>query len=796
MSPSPHPHQAPTQAEAGSAAPEPAELALELDRLRSASRENGAFIRATRRELRKPLNALVGILRDLSAQVTDHEAAGQVRTALHWAMSLGRLTNDLLDLAVMQAEDAEVGAVEFDVRDLVEEVSRSTCPPGVQDSPLIAEVRPEVPSMLIGHPNRMRQILTTGVQHMMASRATTGLRLGLARLSESPTHVDLLFGLHNVDHSAPPLDEETLRQSVEADFGFLVSQRLARGLGGSLEYMDGGDALHLRLVLRKSSAAEKIVDVSNAVSEPDLVVDADEPAAAGPAPSAPAAPAAKPAAPAKTVAPAAPKARATPAAPAPQATPAPPPARTTPASAPAPAETDAAIAEITLKGMRVLLAGSSGPSNVALQIELRALGCESAFRETVDEACDLLLDSNRRMRPFHICIADFSGSDEAAEQLVARVRAEAELRDLQMLLLVEMGSSGDAEWAEHMGYAAYLTKPVQRDDLDAVFKELLQRSVAVDPEAVRLITRHSLRETRRRRLDCLVVDDDRVSLLALKTVIERLGHAVELASCGTEALEKTAERRFDLILSDVRMPDLDGDEVAAQVLAMQAARGERPTPIFAMSANSLAGDSQRCRAAGMRNYFVKPVTLPLLTQLLRYALEDSAEPQAGEPAGAATEARAATGNEATATLTSANAAPVAIPVPEQEVADLERQGHYDEMTPIDLDHLEMASVGVPELRREMLETFEREMSTGIEHLGLLIEDGNHGGATMLASALNSTCASIGAINCSRHLSEIERRASVGDLDSLGNLYAESLAEWDRVKAFVAKLLAEPAPPAS
>jgi CheY-like chemotaxis protein len=359
-----------------------------------------------------------------------------------------------------------------------------------------------------------------------------------------------------------------------------------------------------------------------------------------------------------------------------------------------------------------------------------------------------------------------------------------------MMLLVEVGSSGDAEWAEHLGYAAYLTKPVQRDELGGVFKELLQRSVAADSDTARLVTRHSMRETRRRRLHCLVVDDDRVNLIVLRTVIERLGHAVDIASCGTEALEKATQQRYDLILSDVRMPDIDGDEVATRLLAAQSARGERPTPIFAMSANSLPGDSQRCRAAGMRNYFHKPVTLPLLAQLLRYALEDGAEPPATEN-GPDTEAQAAAGAAADATDGAA-----ANPVPEQDFPDMDRAARFGEVTPIDLDHLEMASVGVPELRREMLKTFQLEMAAGIERLGAFIDDGNHGGAAVLASAMNSTCASIGAMECARHLGEIERRASAGDLRPLGALYAESLAEWDRVKAFAATLLDEPGTPGS
>jgi HPt (histidine-containing phosphotransfer) domain-containing protein len=87
----------------------------------------------------------------------------------------------------------------------------------------------------------------------------------------------------------------------------------------------------------------------------------------------------------------------------------------------------------------------------------------------------------------------------------------------------------------------------------------------------------------------------------------------------------------------------------------------------------------------------------------------------------------------------------------------------------------------------MLATFKAEMGAGMERLGTLLTEDNSGGVAITASALTSISASIGAMDCSRLLSEIERQATNGEMASLGPLYAQSLAEWDRVQQFIETL---------
>jgi CheY-like chemotaxis protein len=77
---------------------------------------------------------------------------------------------------------------------------------------------------------------------------------------------------------------------------------------------------------------------------------------------------------------------------------------------------------------------------------------------------------------------------------------------------------------------------------------------------------------------------------------------------------------YDLVLMDCQMPEMDGFEAARMVRALEASAGRTATrerlPIVALTANALAGDRERCLAAGMDDYLAKPFTVDQLAQLV------------------------------------------------------------------------------------------------------------------------------------------------------------------------------------
>jgi signal transduction histidine kinase/ActR/RegA family two-component response regulator len=106
-------------------------------------------------------------------------------------------------------------------------------------------------------------------------------------------------------------------------------------------------------------------------------------------------------------------------------------------------------------------------------------------------------------------------------------------------------------------------------------------------------------------LRVLVVDDNRVNLVVAQAMLKKLGHSAVLASSGAEALQIISTSKFDLILMDVEMPDMDGTETTRRVRKL----GEmEQLPIIAVTAHALPEYREHCQSAGMTGFMTKPFT--------------------------------------------------------------------------------------------------------------------------------------------------------------------------------------------
>ena len=115
----------------------------------------------------------------------------------------------------------------------------------------------------------------------------------------------------------------------------------------------------------------------------------------------------------------------------------------------------------------------------------------------------------------------------------------------------------------------------------------------------------------------LVAEDNPINRLVAAGLLQSLGYAVETVEDGRQAVEAVGRERYDLVLMDVHMPELDGFAATAAIRERErAAGGGRHVPIVALTADALAGDAEKSRAAGMDDHLTKPVTLERLAAVL------------------------------------------------------------------------------------------------------------------------------------------------------------------------------------
>jgi CheY-like chemotaxis protein len=125
-----------------------------------------------------------------------------------------------------------------------------------------------------------------------------------------------------------------------------------------------------------------------------------------------------------------------------------------------------------------------------------------------------------------------------------------------------------------------------------------------------------------RALHVLLAEDNPINQKVATRMLANAGHAVTVAGDGRAALELIERERFDVVLMDVQMPDMDGLQATAAIRAREAVHGRR-LPIVAMTAHAMKGDQERCLAAGMDAYVAKPVRRNELLAVLAQVVPES-----------------------------------------------------------------------------------------------------------------------------------------------------------------------------
>jgi PAS domain S-box-containing protein len=275
---------------------------------------------------------------------------------------------------------------------------------------------------------------------------------------------------------------------------------------------------------------------------------------------------------------------------------------------------------VSLTGGRALIVADRSPMREQLVAYASGWGMRVAESDSGSEAEGMLRTAAAEQEPFTLVLLSLIHPREDAIGLARRIKDDIALSPAPKVVMIpSKGVLGEARAAHDNGIAAYLPRPVDRDELHQCLLSVLSRPTtprtAPDAGGFPLVTRHSLQEQRMAAGQrVLVADDNPISQQVTRLLIQKLGYVVETAGNGIEAVQAAVTNRYAFILMDCQMPEMDGYMATAQI--RQAEGSGRHTPIVAFTASSGPQARERCLIAGMDDFLEKPIQQDALIDVL------------------------------------------------------------------------------------------------------------------------------------------------------------------------------------
>ena len=526
----------------------------------AAAQAKSDFLAVMSHEIRTPLNAVIGmtdLLRATSLSSDQRECVEAIRTSGEGLLSL---VGDILDLSKIEAGQVEIDIVGFDLRSVVEEVEAILADPArARRIELMHQVDPVVPSRLRGDPTRLRQVLLNLVGNavkftedgdvLLAVRpaaAPDGSRMDLQfEVSDSGTGIapDAMARLFSPFSQA---DGSMSRRYGGSGLGLVISRRLVSLMGG-----DMGVESHVGLGSTFWFTVRFEIDGTG----------------------------------------------------------------------------DAETNRPTLAGRRVLVLSRNETHRAVLVARLGGWGMNAMGIGDGRDAGDWLRAAEAAGTPADILLADVPLADGrcSIEAILPAVGASTGSATIPLVLLVPRGyrPSPDSPAA----VVAHVAKPARDADLAGALESAVSprsrddaRSSSVprgappgahagpgsyaDAGPRRDAGGDTPEAMAREPSMVLLVEDNVINQKVAAAMLRRLGVEVDVVADGHEAVAAVRRRDYRMVFMDCQLPGMDGVTATATI---RAGEGARRVPIVAVTANGTLYDRDRCLAAGMDGYLVKPV---------------------------------------------------------------------------------------------------------------------------------------------------------------------------------------------
>ncbi len=264
-----------------------------------------------------------------------------------------------------------------------------------------------------------------------------------------------------------------------------------------------------------------------------------------------------------------------------------------------------------LRGLKSLVIDDNLLSQDMLKHVLESLSFRVTIASSGIEALEYL-EQSPEDDPFELVLVDWFMPDIDGIETTRRIKASPQLARIpQILMVTAYGQEGVGQKAEQAGINALLQKPISRSQLfETILTVLGHHSPIRRKEKVAVAEPGQLHTIQGAHI--LVAEDDEVNQQIARELLQSAGLRVEIVPNGREAVERVRDRSYDLVLMDIRMPEMDGLEATRRIRSMAEVGNinqERfaTVPIIAMTAHAMSTDRARSLEAGMNDHVSKPV---------------------------------------------------------------------------------------------------------------------------------------------------------------------------------------------